>query len=833
MEPSIQQVERRERRGKRLTSAALLATTAILASTWLGLFLFLSSNAAFGTFKTVEDQYFCDYQNLALDFPDLGRLSEVYTQDNVLLGTLTERNSQPVPLSEVPELVINTILSAEDADFYNHNGIDYASILRSALTVATTGDLDGGGGSTITQQTVKKNFLTDELTLERKVCEALVAGELERRYTKDQILEFYLNFNFYGENAYGIAAASQEYYDKPLSQLSIAEAASIVTPIRNPSLYNLRDKPEYVIPARDRIIDEMVDNGFITEAEGRDAKAEPLNPVPHKGFDEISPRVIIAAREEVLSSAKYGLGETYTERKTAMFGCAASDVECEGGGGLKIFVTVNDKMQQEANRILLSTFRDTTGPTGAIAMIDNATGAVRVMSSGLAFGENFEAGERNYDLAREGRRQAGSAFKPIALLAALEKGSKDGRPITLGSYFADKSPLDIECGSPCASDGSSTWTVRNAGTSGGGIRTLERGTYSSTNTVYAQVSLQVGPENIVEMAHRVGIKSPLNPVLSIALGVESVSPLEMASAYSTIANTGEKVETYLIERIEDADGNVIYQHEVKRERVLDAALVGAAREAMEKVVSIGTARRAQIDRPQAGKTGTAQNFRDVWFMGMIPQYTTAVWVGYPDGQVEMEKFTIFNDVTQKPQFFTRAYGGTVAAPIWKQFMLWVTEDLPVEDFFRPEGTAAYYKTPDTEIPDISELTDEQEIIDAIHLAGLNVEVTTIPSVEEEGTVLLTEPEIGTTVRQGSSVTVNIASGELPTLPNLTRITLADAIAALEAFNEETGAAVTWTVQDFVVGDPIAVGKVVVTNPAPGGEIQFEQTITLFVGVFET
>ena len=831
MEPSIQQVERRERAGKRLTSAALLVTTAIVASTWLGLFLFLGSNAAYGTFKDVEEQYFCDYQSLALDFPDLGRLSEVYTSDDVRLGTLTERNSQPVPLSEVPELVINAVLSAEDGDFYNHNGIDFLSILRSVKDIALTSELGGGGGSTITQQTVKKNFLSDELTLERKVCEALVAGELERRYTKDQILEFYLNFNFYGENAYGISAAAQEYYGKSLDELTIAEAASIVTPIRNPTLYNLRQRPEIVTRARDNVIDEMVDNDFITAAQGVDAKSQKLDPIESVGFEEISPRVIITAREEVLSSPKYGLGETYTERKQSLFGCPASNATCEGGGGLKIIVTVDHAMQTEANRILLSWFRDTTGPTGAISMIDNATGAIKVMSSGLVFGDDFEAGQRNYDLATDGRRQAGSAFKPIALLTALEQGTKAGNPITLGSYFADMSPIEIDCGSPCSKDGS-IWIVRNAGSnSSGGIRTLERGTYSSTNTVYAQVSLQVGPENIVEMAHRIGIQSPLQPVLSIALGTQSVSPMEMASAFSTIANTGEKVETYLIERIEDQNGNVVYQHEVKRERVLDAALVTAAREAMEKVVAFGTAQRAQIGRPQAGKTGTAQNFRDVWFMGIIPQYTTAVWVGYPDAQIEMVKFTLFDDAEQEPQYINRAFGGTVAAPIWRQFMEWVTADLPVVEWpERPEGTQVYYKTPSTKVPDISELTDEQDIIDAIHLAGLNVEVITIPSVEEMGMVLLTEPEIGDTVRQGSMVEVSIASGELPKMPNLIGKPLADAIAALETFNEETDAAVTWQVQEIGVEDLTTFGTIVVTNPPVGADILFEQTITLFVAI---
>ena len=657
-----------------------------------------------------------------------------------------------------------------------------------------------------------------------------MAARLEEIYTKDQILEFYMNAQFFGENAYGVKAAAQEYFGKELDELTIAEAAAMVVPIRNPSEYDLRDNTETVVDRRNGVIDEMEANGFISTIQARIAKSQRLTPQPHREFEELAPQVIIAAREEILRDPKYGLGKTYSERKRALFGCPASDEECEGGGGLEITVTVDFRLQEEANRILRSWFRDVTGPTGALAMVDNRTGAVKVMASGLEFGEDLEAGQRPYDLATEGRRQAGSAFKPFALAAALENGSLTGNPITLGSYWDFASPQKIQCESICSASGD-IWTVFNAGGSNaGGIRTLEQATYLSTNTVYAQVSQAVGPEQIVDIAGRMGIESPLNPVLSISLGTQSVSPLEMASAYSTIANYGERVENYLIERIEDNRGNVIYEHVVESEQVLDEALAAAMVAVMKKVVSQGTATRANIGRPQAGKTGTAQNFRDVWFMGYIPQYTTAVWVGYADAQIEMVNFAVYNDVTGKEQSYRRAFGGTLAAPIWKQFMLFVTEDLPIEDFpDEPAGTSVYRRVPNAEVPDVTELTDEKEIISAIHKAGLNAVIEEIASPEPPGTVLEQTPEAGSLISQGRTVTVRISTGEPGLMPNLIGLRIVKIEPRLSKFNEDTGLQMTWVIKFVPITDPFNRNRILLSNPRPNKEVEYQERIVFTVG----
>ena len=830
MDPSLHLIERRERRGKRVSSFAMISLITVLGASLYGMFAFLETNAAFGTVEDVSESLICDPDDYDLNFPTLGSLSEVYTSDGVLLGKITERNSQPTSISEIPEIVQWAVVSAEDGDFYEHAGIDFSSILSAAIDNAR---YEGTrGGSTITQQIIKKNVLTDEVTLDRKICEAVIAAELERIYTKDEILEFYLNSQFFGENAYGVAAAAQEYFGKDLNDLTIAEAAAITVPIRNPTFYNMRKETDRVLDRRNSVIKQMEKNGFITEEESLAAQATTLAPIAHQGFEEVDPRILIEAKERLLADPSFGLGDTYTARKQALFGCPANDTECEGGGGLTITVTVNYEQQLEANRMLRSWFQDPDGPTGAIAMIENETGAIRVISSGLDYGTDFEAGERTYDLAVEGRRQAGSAFKPIALVSALENGSQFGWPITLGSYWDQTSPQKIDCGFPCSDQGN-IWTVSNAGGGGSGIVTLEQATYTSKNTVYAQVSLAVGPEQIVDTAHKIGIESPLQPVLSIALGTQSVTPLEMASAYTTIANYGEKIDSYLIDKIVDAEGNVVYQHESTPTRVLDEALAAAVVRTLEKVPQGGgTAPRANIGRPQFGKTGTAQNFRDVWFVGAIPQYTTAVWVGHADAQIEMVNFSVYNEREDRVQSIARAYGGSVAGPVWHDFMTWLTEteNLPVEDFPpAPEGTDAFFRVPRTEVPDVGGLS-EADAKDAIFKAGLRAVIEHVASVEPENTFLSQNPGAGADVSQGGIVTVTYSSGVPPQLIDLRGLSLENVEAAITAFNDASGLGLQWTIETVPTDEPSALGQVIRTNPPAGSLVEPGQLIVIFVGV---
>jgi penicillin-binding protein 1A len=830
MQPEIRKVEARERRWRRLPSFIGLGVIVVLAATWIGLFAFLGINSAYGTVETVTEHYLCDTSQLDLSFPDLSTLSVVRTSDGVELGRMTERNSLPVSLDETPDLVIAALLSAEDKSFYEHSGINFSAIGRAALTQAT--GQGGGGGSTITQQVVKQNFLGAEPTIERKICEAVVAAELERRYDKDQILEFWANSVFFGANSYGIKAAAQEYFGKDLDELTIAEAALLPSPIRNPTFYHPRLKPENVLEARNRTIDRMITNGYILPAEGEKAKMEPLGVIDPQDVETLSPQVMIAVRQELLRTSSYGLGDTYAERKRAIFGCPAAVTDCEGGGGLTINITLDMELQEEANQILRAWFRPgQEGPTGAIATIDNATGAIRVLSSGVEYGTDIEAGQRPYDLASQGARQPGSAFKPFTLSAALESGERNETPTTLGSYWDDSSPATIECDSPCSSDGN-VWIVSNAGgASEKNVRTLESATYNSVNTVYARVVDTIGAEPVAEMAHRLGITSPLPPYPSITLGALGVSPLEMSAAYSTFANFGERVEPYLIEKITAQDGTVIYEHEVEPRRVLSAEISAAVVSTLEKVVTNGTARRADIGRPQAGKTGTAANSRDVWFVGFVPQLTTAVWVGYADTQRPLEDFAVFNPIDGKEQYYRRAFGGTLAAPVWNQFMTFATRNLPPIDFpADPEATDLYRLTPNTTVPEREGSTIS--MMDTLYALGLRGVTTEIPSNLPKGAFISMTPGPGATVQEGTQVVITVSSGVPPAsiMIDLRGLTPLEASNTLRTYRDNVGFDFTWNMVEIPIADPAFFGLVVTTTPPAGAKIGPGASINVMIGV---
>jgi membrane peptidoglycan carboxypeptidase len=305
----------------------------------------------------------------------------------------------------------------------------------------------------------------------------------------------------------------------------------------------------------------------------------------------------------------------------------------------------------------------------------------------------------------------------------------------------------------------------------------------------------------------------------------------MASAYSTISNYGERAPSYLIESIIDGDGTVLYTHETPKTRVLDEALTAAVVRTLRKVPRDGgTARLANIGRDQFGKTGTAQNFRDVWFVGGIPQYTTAVWVGYADAQIEMVNFKVYDEDAGAEQSIRRAYGGTVAAPVWNDFMTYVTQDLPALEFPEaPDGTDVFFLTPKTEVPDVSG-TKEREAKDLIYKAGLRAVIQEVASLEPEGTFLDQSPRAGAEVTQGGVVTVRFSSGIPPELIDLRGLSLVEVEAAITAFNEASGLELVWTIENVPTNEPSAIGQVIGTNPPAGSLVEPEQLIVIFIGV---
>jgi len=844
----IHQIEARERRGRWFGALATLLSIALLLSGWVGLFAFLGANSAYGTFEELSAEWVPDTRAMELNLPDLSRVSRVYAASGEVLAELHDgRNSEPIPYNQVPEIVVHAILAAEDSSFFEHEGIDFTAIASAALDNLITDNTRGG--STITQQVVKNAFVGSELSIRRKVTEAFVSAELERRFPKERILEFYMNSVYFGAGAYGVKTASEEFFLKDINDLEIHEAAALAVLVRNPSLYNPRLRPEFTLERRNDVIAQMNEQGWITDAQARVATRQPLDVVdspPRRGEAD---HVVAEVRRELLHSPEFAfLGNSPEERKKAIFGCPADDEACEGGGGLQIQTTIDLRLQKEANRVLhawlplppyeenvqacsqifddfeenqdfYAKYAETHScrPTGAIAMVDNHTGAVKVMASGL----DFEFSQ--FDLAIQGRRNTGSAFKAIGLAAALEQG------FTLGHRWSGRSPIEIECEFVCAPNGTNIWTVQNASGGSTGVITLEEATYRSVNTVYAQVSNETGPENVVDMGRRMGITdSVLEPVLSIVLGSSSVSPLEMASAFSNFATNGLHADDYIVARIVNHDGEVIYEKAPEMTQVADPGIFAAARRALVKVpTSSGTASRANIDRPQGGKTGTHQSYLDAWYVGFTPEYSTAVWVGFEAEQIPLENLVI------NGQRYDRVFGGTVPAPIWAEFMTIVMEGLPVSQFpADPANIEDYLVPPPTTVPTVVGLEVSAATRRLRQDAKLNVTVEEVPSLEPIGIVVRQSPDAGAVVPQGTFVTLYVSNGETPigALPNFIGMTLEAANEAVLQFELDTGVKLTLVPQDIAVGNPNQVGIIVQTNPAPGTEIGAAANVVVSIGV---
>ncbi len=839
----IHQVEARERRGRWFGALATLISIALLMSSWVGLFAFLGANAAYGTFEQVKEDWVPDTSAMPLALPDPSRVSRIYADSGELLADLHDgRNSEPIPYEQVPKVMVDAILAAEDSDFFEHEGIDFSAIFSAAIDNILY-DVTRGG-STITQQVVKNVFVGDEVSMRRKINEAFVAAELERRFPKERILEYYMNSVYFGSGAYGVKTAAEEFFAKPLTQLEVHEAAALAVQVRNPSLYNPRIRPEITLERRDQVIDEMADNEWITEDQAERAKNQPLDVVDTPLRRGPAEHVVAEVKKQLLYSDQFSfLGATFDERKKAVFGCPADDVECEGGGGLQVYTTIDLGLQNMANEVLnawlpllpyeenlaacaalfpdyaekesfYATYAETHScrPTGAISMVDNGTGAVRVMASGLPFEFN------QFDLAIQGRRNTGSAAKPLGLVAALENG------FTMGHYFSASSPMELECPYICGPDGSNTWRVR--GGSSGGAVSLDTATYASTNVVFAQLALAVGPEKIVDTARRMGItEADLAPVPSIVLGSSSVSTLEMASAYSNFATNGVHADDYIVARVIDHNGNVLYEHSPEVTQVSDPAIFAAARKALEKVPTIGTGTRADIGRPAGGKTGTHQSYLDAWYVGFTPEFSTAVWVGYEAEQIPLR------DVVINGTRYSQVFGGTVPAPIWSDFMSRVMEGLPVSQFPEDPPNVGDYEVPPPAIVPVVVGLDQVDAELALAAAGLRAAVVSVASLDPVGTVIRQSVQPGAEIRQGSAVTIYVSTGETPTaaLPNFTGMTFDEALALAQEIEMSTGVKISLFQQTVVVEDAAMVGRIVSSTPPPGTAITASVTVTVYVG----
>ncbi|HSL26019.1 MAG TPA: penicillin-binding transpeptidase domain-containing protein, partial [Acidimicrobiia bacterium] len=575
------------------------------------------------------------------------------------------------------------------------------------------------------------------------------------------------------------------------------------------------------------------------------AQARPLGVIDHVEFRGPAEHINAEVLRQLLDPANDEfdfLGTTREQRVISVFGCPADDTACTGGGGLLIETTIDLRLQQAANELLqswlpfypydenlqlctkifpttpieqLTTYAEANScaPTGALTMVDNNTGEVVVMASGLPYAEE------QFDLAVQGRRNPGSSFKPFGLVAALENG------LTLGNTFSGASPMILTCPSICSDDGN-TWTVSNAGSSVGRV-TLEKATSSSINTVYAQLSLRVGPEKVVEVAHRMGITSPLPAVPSIVLGTGAVSTLEMASAFSSFATNGVWAEPYVIHRILDENGEILYEHEIAHQQVIAPAVAAAVRRPLEVVPTAeGTAERANIGRPQGGKTGTHQEYRDAWYVGFVPQYSTAVWVGYERDQIPLRNVTI------NGSRYDRVFGGSVPAPIWAEFMRMVldgVEPLPFPQVTEEE-LEPYMKPPETIVPYLIGQPEAAAVAATIE-AKLEPRVRPIPSLQPAGTVVFQSLTGGATVEAGLPISIYISNGQVPAgaMPAVVGLPLREAYNTINRFIYSTGVWLDVYVTYVPVSDPSQHEIVFSQTPAAGAPMNYKDPVYLTVG----
>ena len=619
-----------------LLIVALIATAAAVAG-GSGIYAFGSS---------------CDLS--ALHEVRIGQNTFVYAADGSLLGAIpAERNRQVVPLSRVSPWMPKATIAIEDRRFYTHGGIDPQGIARAVYEDVKARRVVQGG-STITQQLVRNLYISNERTVQRKLKEACLAIKLNDAWSKQRILASYLNQVYYGNLAYGIEAASQTYFSKPARALTLPEAALLAGLTQAPSAYNPFVEPGKALSRRDAVLRAMRDQGAITEAQYAWANRSRVHLKPGRLYKDIrEPYFFGYVRDQLVR--KYG-------------------AETVRSGGLKVYTTIVPRWQQAAQNAIKGTLTDPADPAAAVISIDPANGAIRAMTAVVPGHSNNQ-----FNLLSQARRQPGSTFKTFVLAAAIEKGIDPDTTSYVSAPFTYKPVDNGNC------DDGSWWCVKTYDSTYNGWTTISRATLRSDNTVYAQLTLDVGPDKVGEMAQRLGVRSPLKVggqyVPAMGLGSVAVSPLDMASAYATLAAGGIYSEPTAIRKVVLPNGKEDTKAgwgSPKRKRVISDGVAWKVTQILEDNVSYGTGVGAGFGRPAAGKTGTTDKHADAWFVGYTPDLATAVWMGYQAGEIPMENV-----------HGIAVSGGSFPADIWRLMMENTIGLRPARDFPDPRVYPTY------------------------------------------------------------------------------------------------------------------------------------------------
>jgi penicillin-binding protein 1A len=567
------------------------------------------------------------------------RGTKLYDENDELITELHVERRIFVPLSQIPKTLQDAVIATEDRRFYYHWGVDPVGIARAIVQNYRQARIVEGG-STITQQLTKVLFLTPDRSLERKLKEAVLALELERRYSKNRILEMYLNHVYFGQGAYGVEAAARTYFGKSVSELTVREAALLAGLPRAPSTYAPFEHPRAAKQRREVVLRRMAEYGVLKQEEARKLARADLGLIPPERRRTTGQYFLDFVQQAL--EAKYGADLVFK-------------------GGLNAYTTLNPSMQLAAEQTLrdgLKTLESRSAkarpgehPEGAIVTIEPQTGYVRAIVGGYDF---FRS---EFNRAVQAKRQPGSAFKPFVYMAALEAGFTPATRI-------EDTPVSYAVG-----PNGQTWKPENYDRRFRGLTTLQQGIEDSVNVVTVKLQEQVGVNRTIHVARRFGIRSPLTPNLSLALGTSDLSLLELTSAYGALPNQGVWMPPTVIRYVTDAKGKLLEENVPHGREAIPSDIAYVVTHMLRGVVERGTGQVAKsLGRPVAAKTGTTNDYSNAWFVGYTPRLVTGVWVGY-----------------DRPRSLGRdETGGRLAAPIWTSYMTRILGDTPKEDFPVPD-----------------------------------------------------------------------------------------------------------------------------------------------------
>lgn len=543
-----------------------------------------------------------------------------------------EANREVVPLDKVSPHLKRAVLASEDGHFYDHHGINPTGVGRAIVVNMVAGGVKEGG-STITMQLVKNLFLSQKRAFTRKLAEAVLAIRLEQILSKNEILEMYLNQVYWGHNNYGVQTAARSYFNKSAEYLTLGESAMMAGLIQAPEEFSPFANMKLAKQKQKEVLGRMIELGWISQKEYDDALQQPIKLGKIRSFQgSASPYITNSVAQEL--AKKFG--------RDALL-----------KGGMRVQTTVDAKFQAMAEGTIKDWHQKLQSQglsknQMALVAIDPRTHFVKALVGGV----DYKVSE--FNRATQAKRQPGSSFKPFVYYAAF----------ATGKYAPDSTVLDAPVG---YQDGDGWYYPKNYDSKFAGSMSIRTALAQSRNIPVIKLGKAVGMNKVIETCRTLGIMSPMEPVTSLPLGAIGVTPLEMASAYATFANYGWQSPPTVIVRITDSVGNVILDNTPKQKQVLDPWASAAIIDVMQSAITEGTGRNAAIGRPAAGKTGTTSSEKDIWFVGTVPQLTTAVWVGRDDNK----------------QLASGATGGMIVAPIWRDFMTKALNGVPVEKFKSP------------------------------------------------------------------------------------------------------------------------------------------------------